>query len=204
VAVKRIDHIAIVVPDIEQAQAFYRDAMGLEMAHIEQLDDQQVIVAFFPTGESEIELVEPITEDSGVARYLEKRGPGIHHICLEVDDIETVLSNLRASGVRLINEQPVIGSGGKKIAFVHPHSTSGVLIELYEETPEEPARRAGILEEMRSRFHLERQALSAGVSAFLRYLRSPEAGSSTAARQEIVLKMSSPQAGSTQDGNRQE
>lgn len=203
-AVKRIDHIAIVVPDIEQAQAFYRDAMGLEMAHIEQLDDQQVIVAFFPTGESEIELVEPITEDSGVARYLEKRGPGIHHICLEVDDIEATLANLRASGVNLINEQPVIGSGGKRIAFIHPHSTSGVLIELYEETPEEPVRRASILEEMLSRFHLERQALSAGASAFLRYLRRPTSRDTTMTQREIVLKMSTDHPGGAEGASQQE
>lgn len=170
-AIKRIDHIAIVVPDIEQAQAFYRDALGLEMTHVEQLDDQGVIVAFFPTGESEIELVEPIVADSGVARYLAKRGPGIHHICLEVDDIEATLANLKASGVQLINEQPVIGSGGKKVAFIHPHSTFGVLIEFYEATPEEPIRRATVLESLLARFNSERQSLSESIAAFLRSLR---------------------------------
>ncbi len=170
-AIKRIDHIAIVVPDIEQAQVFYRDVLGLEMTHVEQLDDQGVIVAFFPTGESEIELVEPITADSGVARYLAKHGPGIHHICLEVDDIEATLASLKASGVQLINEQPIIGSGGKKVAFIHPHSTFGVLIEFYEATPEEPVRRATVLENLLARFNSERQSLSESITAFLRSLR---------------------------------
>lgn len=134
-AIKRIDHVAIVVPDIGEAKTFYRDALGLPLADVERVDGQEVMVAFFPIGESEIELVEPLNATSGVARYLEKRGPGIHHICLEVDDIEATLAGLKARGVELIDETPTLGSGGKKIAFVHPRSTSGVLIELYESTP---------------------------------------------------------------------
>jgi methylmalonyl-CoA/ethylmalonyl-CoA epimerase len=134
-AIKRIDHLAIVVPEIGEAKTFYRDALGLPLADVERVDGQEVMVAFFPVGESEIELVEPLNDTSGVARYLEKRGPGIHHICLEVDDIEATLAELKARGVELIDETPTQGSGGKKIAFVHPRSTSGVLIELYESTP---------------------------------------------------------------------
>jgi methylmalonyl-CoA/ethylmalonyl-CoA epimerase len=133
--VQRIDHVAVVVEDIEKANAFYRDALGLDLSHVEEVESQGVKVAFFPLGDSEIELVEPTTDDSGVARYLAGRGPGIHHICLEVDDIAATLADLKARGVELINEQPVPGSGGRQIAFVHPRSTSGVLIELYEPGP---------------------------------------------------------------------
>jgi methylmalonyl-CoA/ethylmalonyl-CoA epimerase len=170
-AVKRIDHIAIVVPNIEEAESFYRDALGLDLALVEEVEGQEVIVAFFPTGESEIELVEPINETSGVARYLAKRGPGIHHICVEVDDIVATLGRLKEKGVQLIDEEPTIGSGGKKVAFVHPRSTSGVLIELYELTPEEPQRRAAVIAGLQKRFDVERQALTAGMSAFLTRLR---------------------------------
>ena len=131
-AVKRIDHIAIVVEDIEGSKNFYEEALGLNLTHLEHVEEQESLVAFFPTGGSEIELVQPTTDDSGVARYLSKRGPGIHHICLEVDDIQGMLDDLKARGVQLINETPTTGSGGKQIAFIHPKSTSGVLIELYE------------------------------------------------------------------------
>lgn len=130
--IKRIDHIAIVVEDIEAALGFWRDNLGLELDHIEDVAEQKSIVAFLPTGGSEVELVKPTTDDSGVARYLQKRGPGMHHICFEVEDIEAALAQMKEKGVRLINETPLIGSGGKKIAFVHPESTHGVLVELYE------------------------------------------------------------------------
>lgn len=130
--IKRIDHIAIVVEDIEAALGFWRDTLGLELDHIEDVAEQKSIVAFLLTGGSEVELVKPTTDDSGVARYLQKRGPGMHHICFEVEDIEAALAQMKEKGVRLINETPLIGSGGKKIAFVHPESTHGVLVELYE------------------------------------------------------------------------
>jgi methylmalonyl-CoA/ethylmalonyl-CoA epimerase len=130
--IKRIDHIAIVVEDIDSALAFWRDALGLDLEHVEEVTEQQSIVAFLPAGESEVELVKPTTDDSGVARYLSKRGPGIHHICFEVEDIESALVDLKSKGVRLINETPAIGAGGKMIAFIHPESTNGVLVELYE------------------------------------------------------------------------
>jgi methylmalonyl-CoA/ethylmalonyl-CoA epimerase len=131
-AIKRIDHIAIVVEDIESTLGFWRDALGLELAHIEDVPEQKSLVAFLPVGESEIELVRPTTDDSGVAKYLHKRGPGMHHISLEVDDILGMLTQLKAKGIRLINETPVPGADGKQIAFIHPESTSGVLVELYQ------------------------------------------------------------------------
>lgn len=131
-SIKKVNHIAVVVEDIDEALVFWRDALGLELHHVEAVPDQEAVVAFLPVGEGEIELVKPTTEDSGVARYLKKRGPGIHHICFEVDDIQATLAQLRSKEVRLINETPLIGSGGNKIAFIHPESTNGVLVELYE------------------------------------------------------------------------
>lgn len=130
--IKKVNHIAIVVEDIDEALLFWRDALGLELRQVEAVPDQASVVAFLPVGEGEIELVKPTTEDSGVARYLKKRGPSIHHICFEVDDIQATLAQLRSKDVRLINETPLIGSGGNKIAFIHPESTHGVLVELYE------------------------------------------------------------------------
>ncbi|MCK4897245.1 MAG: methylmalonyl-CoA epimerase [Anaerolineales bacterium] len=130
--INRISHIAIVVDDIDQALAFWRDALGLQLDHVEEVPEQQSIVALLPTGESEIELVQPTSDDTGVARYLHKRGPGMHHICFEVEDIQASLEQLKQKGIRLINESPMTGAGGKKIAFIHPESTHGVLVELYE------------------------------------------------------------------------
>lgn len=130
--IKRIDHIAIVVEDIDGALGFWRDVLGLPLDHVEDVPEQKSIVAFMPTGGSEVELVKPTTDDSGVARFLQKRGPGIHHICFEVEDLEATLDELRREGVKLINETPLEGSGGKRLAFIHPSSASGVLVELYE------------------------------------------------------------------------
>jgi methylmalonyl-CoA/ethylmalonyl-CoA epimerase len=130
--IKRIDHIAIVVDDIEAALGFWRDTLGLELDRVEEVPGQEAAVAFLPTGESEVELVRPTTTTSGVARFLAKRGPGIHHICLEVDDIVATLAALKARGVRLIDEMPQMGAGGKQIAFIHPESTNGVLVELMQ------------------------------------------------------------------------
>ncbi|MGH2524160.1 MAG: methylmalonyl-CoA epimerase [Anaerolineales bacterium] len=133
--IKRIDHIAIVVGDIEAALGFWRDALGLELAHVEEVAEQEARVAFLPAGASNIELVQPTSEASGVARYLAKRGPGLHHLCLEVDDITQTLAALKAKGIRLIDETPRLGASGKRIAFIHPESTPGVLVELYEVVP---------------------------------------------------------------------
>lgn len=130
--IKKIDHIGIVVRDIEAALKFYRDALGLELTKTEFVPEQAVKIAFLPTGDSKIELVQPTTDDSGIARYLTKRGEGIHHICLEVDDIEATLARMVAQGVGLIDKTPRTGSGGQKYAFVHPKSAHGVLIELYK------------------------------------------------------------------------
>jgi len=132
-AVKRIDHIAVVVEDIDTSLAFWRDALGMEMTHLEEVKGQESLIAFLPTGGSEVELVKPTTETSGVAKYLAKRGPGMHHICLEVDNLEEMLADMKSKGVKLINETPTIGAGGKKIAFIHPSSANGVLVELYQE-----------------------------------------------------------------------
>jgi methylmalonyl-CoA/ethylmalonyl-CoA epimerase len=130
--VNRIDHIAILVGDLENTLAFWRDALGLELSHQENNPDEQAEIAFLPIGDCQIELVRPTTQDSGLARYLEKRGPGMHHICLQVSDIEGMLAQLKAKGIQLINEQPRTGSDGRKYAFVHPKSAHGVMLELYE------------------------------------------------------------------------
>lgn len=135
--IKKISHIAVIVPDLDEAMKFWVEALGLGLSHVEHVADQAVDVGFLPVGESDIELLKPFTEDSGVAKFLQKKGPGIHHICFEVDDINATLARLKEKGIQLINEEPTIGSGGKKIAFVHPKGTGGVLIELYELPPVE-------------------------------------------------------------------
>jgi methylmalonyl-CoA/ethylmalonyl-CoA epimerase len=133
--IKRIDHIAIVVEDIDRALEFWHDALGLDLAHLEAVPEQAATVAFLPAGESEVELVVPTDATSGMARYLAKRGPGLHHLCLEVDDLEATLAQLKQKGIRLIDETPKVGAGGKRLAFIHPESAQGVLVELYEIAP---------------------------------------------------------------------
>jgi methylmalonyl-CoA epimerase len=127
----KIDHIGVVVQDIRQALEAYESALGLPLRETREVPDQKVQVAFLPVGESNIELVQPLTEDTGIARFLEKRGEGIHHICLEVEDIEATLARLREHGVPLIDETPRRGAHGR-VAFVHPKGMHGVLIELLE------------------------------------------------------------------------
>ena len=134
--IKRIDHIAVVIQDVEAALSFWRDCLGIDYSHIQDIPSEGSQVVFLPIGGSEIELVKPTTDDSGLARYLEKRGPGMHHICLEVDDIEAMLAQLKEKGVQLIQESPSVGIGGRKYAFIHPKSSNGVLVELYELPPE--------------------------------------------------------------------
>jgi methylmalonyl-CoA/ethylmalonyl-CoA epimerase len=170
-AVKRIDHIAIVVENIDASLNFWQDALGLEVSHIEEVKAQESMIAFLPSGESEVELVEPTTETSGVAKYLLKRGPGMHHICFEVDDIQETLNKLKLHGVQLINDTPTVGTAGKKIAFIHPKSTNGVLVELYEQTPEEPQRRYKLIRNMRRQLVLQGYAARAGLREFVRSLR---------------------------------
>jgi methylmalonyl-CoA/ethylmalonyl-CoA epimerase len=133
----KINHVALVVPNLEEAQAFWVEALGLPLERVAEVPAEAVRVAFLPAGESEIELLEPTDPESGVARYLAKRGPGIHHLCLEVDDIIAALARLQRHGVELINEQPRVADDGRKYAFVHPHSTGGVLLELYERRREQ-------------------------------------------------------------------
>ena len=129
----KINHVAIAVPDLEDSMHFWKDVLGLELDHIENVPSQKSEVAFFPVGDSEIELVHPTEEDTGVSKFLEKRGPGIHHLCFEVDDIAGTLELMKEKGTRLINEHP-LELPGRKMAFVHPKSTGGVLVELYEVT----------------------------------------------------------------------
>ncbi len=128
----KINHIAIVLPDLESGAKFWLEAIGLPLEKVEDIPDQQVQVAFLPVGESHIELLTPTDDGSGVARYLEKRGPGLHHICLEVDDIAATLEQLKRADIPLIDEEPKTTAGGKKLAFIHPKGTGGVLVELYE------------------------------------------------------------------------
>lgn len=128
----RVHHLAVVVDDMDRALSFWRDALGLELAGIREVPEQASQVAFLPAGEVEIELVRPTSGDSGVARYLAKRGPGLHHICMSVDNLSGTLERLAAQGVRLINPKPIAGADGRHYAFVHPESTGGVLLELYQ------------------------------------------------------------------------
>ena len=130
--IKKIDHVALVVGDINEALGFWRDSLGIELEHQEDVPREKSAIAFLPVGGSEIELVQPTSDDSGIAKYLEKRGPGMHHICLEVDDIYGMLAQLKSKGVRLIHEEPAVAESGKKYAFIHPKAAYGVLVELYE------------------------------------------------------------------------
>lgn len=131
---RRIDHIAIVVQDLDVALKVYRDVLGLPLARVEEVSAEGVKVAFLPLpeGGGEIELVQPTTDDTGIARYLAQRGEGMHHICLEVDDIRAAMAEMATQGLEILEEEPRLGSQGQKYAFVHPKTTHGVLIELYQ------------------------------------------------------------------------
>ncbi|MGZ8846305.1 MAG: methylmalonyl-CoA epimerase [Pyrinomonadaceae bacterium] len=128
----KIDHIGVATEGIEAAATFYRDALGLAVEEIEEVAEQKVRVAMLPIGESRIELLEPTAEDSPISKFLAKRGPGIHHIAVQVDDIRAALDGLKQKGARLIDEHPRTGAGGCHVAFVHPSSAGGVLIELVQ------------------------------------------------------------------------
>jgi len=130
--VKQINHVAVVVDDMEKALLFWRDALGLELQELRDVPSENSEVAFLPLPGSEVELVRPTTQDSGIAKYLAKRGAGMHHICLEVDDIKAMMAQLREKNIRLINDEPRTAADGKQYAFIHPESTSGVLVELYQ------------------------------------------------------------------------
>ncbi len=129
-SVNKIDHIGIAVPNIEEALVYYRDTLGLEFHGTEVVAEQKVKVAFLGIGESKIELLEPTSDDSPVAKFIEKRGSGIHHIAINVDDIEKSLKAHAEAGYRLIDQTPRKGAHEMLIAFIHPKSTSGVLLEL--------------------------------------------------------------------------
>jgi methylmalonyl-CoA/ethylmalonyl-CoA epimerase len=129
--IKRIDHIAVVVQNLDAALEVYRDALGMTVTAVKEMSEQDVVMAFLPAGDSEIELLEPIHAESGIGKYLAKRGEGLHHICLEVDDIEATLADLKSKGAQLIDETPKQGAYGK-IAFIHPKGAHGVLVELIQ------------------------------------------------------------------------
>lgn len=130
--INRINHIAVVVDDMEKSLSFWRDALGIDLHELRDVPAEKSQVAFLPLAGAEVELVQPTSDDSGIAKYLAKRGPGMHHICLEVDDILGMLAHLKTRNVRLINEEPRLAADGKRYAFIHPESTGGVLVELYQ------------------------------------------------------------------------
>jgi len=127
----RMAHLAVVVEDIQAALNFWQDALGLELTEVRDVPAEAARIAFLPLGNSVIELVQPTTADSGMAKFLSKRGSGMHHICLEVDNIDEVMAVLKEKGVRLIHEEPLVGANGQRYAFIHPQSATGVLVELY-------------------------------------------------------------------------
>lgn len=128
--VLRVDHIGIAVKNLEEAKKFYTDVLGMKATGEEVVEQQKVKVCFIPSGDSEVELLESTSPDGPIAKYIEKNGEGIQHIALRVDNIEAALADLKAKGVRLIDEAPRYGAGGASIAFVHPKATGGILLEL--------------------------------------------------------------------------
>jgi methylmalonyl-CoA/ethylmalonyl-CoA epimerase len=129
--IKKINHVAIAVGNIESILPFWQEALGLSVDHIEDVPSQKARVAFLPVGDSEIELVQPTDPATGMAKFLKEKGPGMHHLCLEVENIDHALEELKEKGVQLINETAQV-LPGRKMAFIHPKSTGGVLVELYE------------------------------------------------------------------------
>jgi methylmalonyl-CoA epimerase len=125
-----LDHVGIAVADLQQALAFYKDALGLEIQTPEEVASQRVRAHFIPAGASALELLEATADDSPIATFVARRGPGLHHITLRVDDIRAALAQLKAKGVRLIDDEPREGAHGSLVAFIHPSSAHGVLVEL--------------------------------------------------------------------------
>ncbi len=130
--VLKIDHLGVAVNSIEEGKKFWTDVLGLKFEGAETVAEQKVTTGFFPVGESEVELLESTSPDGPIAKYLDKRGEGIQHIAFRVENIEAALEELKSKGVQLIDQQPRIGAGGAKIAFLHPKATRGVLVELCE------------------------------------------------------------------------
>ena len=129
----KINHIGIAVNNIEEALPFWTEGLGMKLHHVEEVGGQKSKVAFLPLGESDVELVQPTSPDSTMTKFIAEKGQGIHHLCLETDDIEGMMMHLKEKGIRLINETPLVAEG-RKMAFVHPKATGGVLLELYEVT----------------------------------------------------------------------
>lgn len=134
-----LDHVAILVSDLDAAIALYRDVYGLPLAEVEEVPTEQVRVAIFGHGAGRIELVSPTGPDSPMAKALERRGEGLHHVCVEVPDLEQAMAGLRAAGAPLLDEKPRPGAGGARVAFVHPKGSRGVLVELRQGPPADGA-----------------------------------------------------------------
>jgi len=130
--IEKIDHIGIAVSNIQDAAKFYTEALGLKVSEIETVEEQKVKTVGILLGDTRIEFLEPLGAEGPIAKFIEKRGEGIQHIALKVDDIKAQLDDLKQKGIRLIDEEPKMGAGGAKIAFIHPKSTNGILIELCE------------------------------------------------------------------------
>lgn len=130
--VNKIDHIGVAVKNLDEAVSFYENILGLKASGTEIIEEQKVKVAFLPVGDSEVELLESTEEDGPVAKYIAKNGEGVQHIAYRVDDVEAAIAEMKEKGIRMIDEKPRYGAGGAKIAFCHPKSTFGVLIELTE------------------------------------------------------------------------
>lgn len=130
--VNKVDHIGVAVKNLDETLKFYEDILGMKCHGTETIEEQKVKVAFLPIGDTEVELLESTEEDGPIAKYIEKRGEGIQHIAFRVDDIEKAIAAMKEKGMRMIDEKPRYGAGGAKIAFVHPKSTHGILLELCE------------------------------------------------------------------------
>ncbi len=128
----KLHHVGIAVEDLDALTSIFKDKLGLRWDHSEDVPSEHARVSFFPVGESSLELVQPTSGETGLSRFLAKRGPGLHHICLEVEDIESLMSSLKKRGVRLTSDAPVPGAHGARVTFIHPQSTGGLLIELRE------------------------------------------------------------------------
>ncbi|WP_130808071.1 methylmalonyl-CoA epimerase [Senegalia massiliensis] len=128
--VGKVDHIGIAVKDLEETLKFYTDVLGMDLQGTETVEEQKVKVAFLPIGDTEMELLESTDKDGPIAKYIEKKGQGVQHIAYRVDNIEKAIEEMKEKGIRMIDEKPRYGAGGAKIAFLHPKSTHGVLIEL--------------------------------------------------------------------------
>jgi methylmalonyl-CoA/ethylmalonyl-CoA epimerase len=129
---EKLNHVAVVVADLDAALAFWRDALGLKLAGVREMPEQKSKIAFLPLAGAEIELVQPTDPHSGIGKYLAKRGSGLHHLCLEVRDLDGTIARLKEKGIRLTSETPMAGADGQRMIFIHPESAGGVLVELYE------------------------------------------------------------------------